>query len=41
MDNTHKSAMDRNTEELRKRQETEKGKVEPNALNNFGKPDNK
>lgn len=40
-DNTHKSAMDRNTEELQKRQETEKGKVEPNALNNFGKPDNK
>ena len=41
MDTANTSAMNRNTEELQKRQETEKGKVEPNALNNFGKPDNK
>lgn len=41
MDTTHKSDMNRNTEELQKRQEAEKSKTEPNELNNFGKPDNK
>lgn len=40
MDNTHTSAMNRNTEELQKRQDAEKNKIEPNALNDFGKPDN-
>jgi PBP1b-binding outer membrane lipoprotein LpoB len=41
MDVTHKSDMNRNTEELQKRQEAEKNKIEPNQLNNFGKPDNR
>lgn len=41
MDTANISAMDRNTEELQKRQEAEKNKIEPNALNNFGKPDSK
>jgi len=41
MDATHKSDMDRNTEELQKRQQTEKNKIEPNELNNFGRPDHK
>ena len=40
MDNTNKSDMNRNTEELQKRQEAEKNKIEPNELNNFGKPNN-
>jgi len=41
MDKTHTSDMNRNTEELQKRQEAEKNKIEPNPQNNFGKPDNK
>ncbi len=41
MDKMQTSAMDRNTEELQKRQEAEKNKIEPNALNDFGKPDKK
>lgn len=41
MDNTHTSNMNRNTAELQKRQEAEKNKIEPNVLNNFGKPDSK
>ncbi len=41
MDNTHKSNITKNTEELQKRQEAEKSKIEPNELNNFGRPDNK
>jgi PBP1b-binding outer membrane lipoprotein LpoB len=41
MDNKNTSDMNRNTEELQKRQEAEKNKIEPNTLNNFGKPDNK
>ncbi|WP_262484004.1 MULTISPECIES: hypothetical protein [Chryseobacterium] len=41
MNTANTSAMDRNTEELQKRQEAEKNKIEPNALNNFGKPDSK
>lgn len=41
MDATHKSDMDKNTEELQKRQQTEKNKIEPNELNNFGRPDHK
>lgn len=41
MDTANTSAMNRNTEELQKRQEVEKNKIEPNALNDFGKPDNK
>ncbi|PJJ68274.1 hypothetical protein CLV73_2311 [Chryseobacterium geocarposphaerae] len=41
MNATHKSDMDRNAEELQKRQEVEKNKIEANEFNNFGKPDNK
>ncbi|MFL9834856.1 hypothetical protein [Chryseobacterium terrae] len=41
MDKTQTSDMNRNTEELQKRQEAEKSKFEANELNNFGKPDNK
>ncbi len=41
MADTHKSDMDRNTEELQKRLEAERKKIEPNEFNNFGKPDNK
>lgn len=41
MDKTHTSDMNRNTEELQKRQEAEKSKTEFNELNNFGKPANK
>lgn len=41
MDNTHTNDMNRNTQDLQKRQEAEKNKIEPNALNDFGKPDNK
>lgn len=41
MDTTHKSDMNRNTEELQKRQEAEKNKIQPSEFNNFGKPDNK
>ncbi|MCD1115834.1 hypothetical protein [Chryseobacterium turcicum] len=41
MDTTHKSDMNRNTEELQKRQEAERSKTEPNELNNFGKPNNR
>lgn len=41
MDKTHTSDMNRNTEELQKRQEAEKSKTEFNELNNFGKPVNK
>jgi len=41
MNATHKSDMDRNAEELQKRQEAEKSKIEANEFNNFGKPDNK
>ncbi|HEX7870121.1 MAG TPA: hypothetical protein VF455_08400 [Chryseobacterium sp.] len=41
MNNKNTSEMDRNTQELQKRQEAEKNKIEPNEFNNFGKPDNK
>ena len=41
MNNKNTSEMNRNTEELQKRQEAEKNKIEPNEFNNFGKPDNK
>jgi len=41
MDNKNTSEMDRNTQELQKRQEAEKNKIEPNEYNNFGKPNNK
>ena len=41
MDNKYTSDMNKNTQELQKRQEAEKNKTVPNELNNFGKPDNK
>jgi len=41
MDKTHTSDMNRNAEELQKRQEAEKNKIEANEFNNFGKPDKK
>lgn len=41
MDNKYTSDMNKNTQELQKRQEVEKNKTVPNELNNFGKPDNK
>ena len=41
MDNKYTSEMNKNTQELQKRQEAEKNKIEPNELNSFGKPDNK
>lgn len=41
MDTTHKSDMNKNTEELQKRQEAEKSKIQPSELNNFGKPNDK
>lgn len=41
MNTAHKSDMDRNAEELQKRQQAEKNKIEANEFNNFGKPDNK
>ncbi|WP_312078802.1 hypothetical protein [Chryseobacterium sp.] len=41
MDSKNTSDMDRNTQELQKRQEAEKNKIEPNEFNNFGRPDTK
>jgi len=41
MNKTYTSDMNKNTEELQKRQEAEKSKTEFNELNNFGKPVNK
>jgi PBP1b-binding outer membrane lipoprotein LpoB len=41
MDKTHISDINRNTEELQKRQEAEKRKIEASEFNNFGKPDSK
>lgn len=41
MDNKYTSEMNKNTQELQKRQEAETNKTVPNELNNFGKPDNK
>ncbi|MFC7348123.1 hypothetical protein ACFQO9_15500 [Chryseobacterium zhengzhouense] len=41
MNTAHKSDMDRNAEELQKRQQAEKNKIEANEFNNFGKPDDK
>ena len=41
MEASQKSDVDRNSEELQKRQEAERSKYEANELNNFGKPPSK
>ena len=41
METPHKSDVDRNAEELRKRQAAEREKTEVSHLNNFGKPQSK
>ena len=41
METPHKSDVDRNAEELQKRQAAEREKIEVSHLNNFGKPPSK